>query len=75
MRCFALTCVCLTLAGCGYNTWYQLPFTTGTNPNMPAGESENLRRVEGQQVASPVLTPEPGDIWPGPITATPTLHA
>jgi hypothetical protein len=74
MRRFALSCLCLALSGCGYHTWYQAPFTTGTNPNLPVGDSENMRRVEGEQVAAPILTPEPGDIWPGPITPPPTLQ-
>lgn len=74
MRRFAFTCLCLALSGCGYHTWYNVPFTSGTNPNIPAGDSENMRRVEGQQANAPVLTPEPGDIWPGPITPEPTLQ-
>src|SRR5579883_1134875 len=74
MRRIAFTCLCLALSGCGYNTWYQPPFTSGTNPNKPVGDSENMRRVEGEDVSVAPLTPEPGDIWPGPITPTPTLQ-
>ena len=44
------------------------------NPNMPAGDSENMRRVMGEQVEAPPLTPEPGDIWPGPLPPEPTLQ-
>ena len=41
---------------------------------MPAGESENMRRVVGEQVNAKPLTPEPGDIWPGPLPPEPTLQ-
>ena len=74
MRRFALTCLCLALSGCGYNTWSNPPFTTGSNPNLPADDSENMRRVMGEQVEAPTLTPEPGDIWPGPLPPSPTLQ-
>ena len=74
MRRVALTCLCLALSGCGYQTWYNPPFTTGTNPNFPAGDSENIRRVMGEQVQAPALTPEPGNIWPGPLPQEPTLQ-
>ncbi len=74
MRRIAFTCLCLALPGCGYNTWWNPPFTSGSNPNFPAGDSENMRRVMGEQVDSPMLTPEPGDIWPGPLPPEPTLQ-
>lgn len=65
----------IALGGCeGYNTWWNPPFTTGTNPNMPRGDSVNLRRVMGTAVAVAPLTPEPGDIWPGPVRDQPTLQ-
>jgi hypothetical protein len=66
----------LTLAGCGggFSTWSDLPFTTGSNPNMPPGDSENMRRVVGETTAEQPLTPEPGDVWPGPIKPPPTLR-
>jgi len=67
MRRIAFICLCLALPGCEYSTWSNVPFTTGTNPNMPVGDSENMRRVLGDEVATPQLTPEPGDIWPGPL--------
>jgi hypothetical protein len=70
----ALTCLCLALSGCGYNTWWNLPYTSGSNPNFPPGDSENMRRVTGQDVEVPALTPEPGDIWPGPLPPEPTLQ-
>jgi hypothetical protein len=74
MQRIALTCLCLALSGCGYNTWWNPPFTTGSNPNFPAGDSENIRRVMGEQVDAPMLTPEPGDVWPGPLPPEPTLQ-
>jgi hypothetical protein len=66
----------LTLAGCGggYHTWYNLPFTTGSNPNLPPGDSENMRRAMGQSANVEPLTTEPGDVWPGPIKPPPTLQ-
>ena len=53
------------LSGCGYNTWWNAPFTTGTNPNLPVSDSENMTRVMGGGVAASPLTTEPGNIWPG----------
>jgi hypothetical protein len=66
----------LMLAGCGgeYSTWHDLPFTTGSNPNMPAGDSENIRRAMGEPAPVEPLTPEAGDVWPGPIKPPPTLQ-
>jgi hypothetical protein len=74
MRRIALGCLCLSLASCGYNTWWNAPFSSGTNPNFPAGVSENMRRVSGEDVNVRALTPEPGDVWPGPIAPLPTLQ-
>jgi len=74
MRRIAFACLCLTLSGCGYNAWWNPPFTPGSNPNMPAGDSENMRRVTGADVTVSPLTPEPGDVWPGPIAPLPTLQ-
>ena len=56
MRRIAFACLCLMLSGCGYNTWWNPPFTSGNNPNMPAGDSENMRRVTGEQVEVQPLT-------------------
>jgi hypothetical protein len=74
MRRFAFTCLCLALSGCSYNTWWNPPFSSGTNPNGPAGSAENMRRVMGEDVDVQALTPEPGDIWPGPLKPEPTLQ-
>src|SRR6516225_985796 len=70
----AFPLLCLALCGCGYSTWSNPPFSSGTNPHFPVGDSENMRRVTGEQVDTPQLTPEPGDIWPGPLPPTPTLQ-
>jgi hypothetical protein len=74
MRRLALLSLTLTLSGCGYNTWSNLPFTTGSNPNRPVTNSENMRRVMGEGATVQPLTPEPGDIWPGPLAPAPTLQ-
>ncbi len=66
----------LALAGCGAGSsfWDDLPFTAGSNPHFPAGDSENLRRAAGETANVQPLTPEPGDVWPGPIKPPPTLQ-
>ncbi len=74
MRRIVLLGLLLGLAGCGYNTWDNLPFTTGSNPNLPAGDSENMRRAMGQEPNIQPLTPEAGNVWPGPIKPPPTLQ-
>lgn len=67
--------VLVALAGCeGHNTWWNPPFTPGFNPNRPYGDSINMRRVTGSATAVAPLTPEPGDIWPGPVPEMPTLQ-
>lgn len=65
----------LLLAGCsGVGTYLGDTFTwTGTDPNMPLGDSENTRRARGEPVAMQPVLPEPGDIWPGPPPPMPTL--
>lgn len=70
----ALLGLVLSVAGCGNETWTSAPFTSSTNPNRPSGESENLRRAMGESVPVQPLTPEPGDIWPGPLPPPPTLQ-
>jgi hypothetical protein len=74
MQRVALACLCLALSGCGFNTWWNPPFTTGFNPNMPVSDSENMRRVMGENVDAPMVTPEPGNVWPGPLPPEPTLQ-
>jgi hypothetical protein len=74
MQRIAITSLCLALCGCGYHTWSDLPFTTGSNPNLPVSDGETMQRVMGNQVDVPVLTTEPGDVWPGPLPPEPTLQ-
>ncbi len=76
MRPIALLGLTLTLtfplSGCG-DTWWNPPLTGGYNPHAPAVDSENMRRVMGQDTPEPALVPEPGDVWPGPLPPSPTL--
>ncbi|HUB16836.1 MAG TPA: hypothetical protein VMB34_33185 [Acetobacteraceae bacterium] len=74
MRRFATLGLAVLLGGCGYNTWWNPPFTTGNLPYAPQGESENLMRAKGNTVAVAPLTPQAGDVWPGPLPPTPTLQ-
>ena len=43
-------------------------------PNRPPGDAPNMLRAEGQDVEQEPLTPEPGNVWPGPIGPVPTLQ-
>jgi hypothetical protein len=70
----ALLGLCLSLSGCDFNTWRQFPFAAGRDPYMPPGASENLRRAQGIPVNTQPLTPEPGNVWPGPAQSEPTLE-
>jgi hypothetical protein len=70
----ASVALALVLSGCGYKTWWNAPFTAGYNPNLPVSDSENMQRVQGREPSIPVLTTEPGDIWPGPLAPPPTLQ-
>ena len=74
MRRIALLGLTVALGGCGYNTWWNLPFTTGNNPNRPVADSDNLRRSIGEDVPVQPLLTEPGDIWPGPPPPELTLE-
>jgi hypothetical protein len=74
MRRIALVSLTMMLGGCGYHTWWNPPFSTGYNPNVPVTDSINMNRVLGQGVAVTPLTTEPGDIWPGPLPPPTTLQ-
>jgi hypothetical protein len=73
MRPIASLALALILSGCGYQTWWNPPFTTGFNPNRPNAGSENMARAEGHEPAVAPLTTEPGKIWPGPLPPPTTL--
>jgi hypothetical protein len=73
MQRIASLALALMLSGCGYKTWSNPPLMGGYNPNLPINDSENMRRVQGQEPSVPPLTTEPGDIWPGPLAPPPTL--
>ena len=65
--------ICLALSGCGLQV--HPPFTAGADPYRPAGNSETLLRVEGHAPPAQPLRPAPGDVWPGPVPAVPTLES
>jgi hypothetical protein len=70
----ALLGLCLGLTGCDFHTWHQMPYVAGQDPYLPRGDSENLRRAMGVPVNVEPLAPEPGNVWPGPIPAEPSLQ-
>ncbi len=43
------------------------------DPTRPPGSGENMSRVAGRDADVEPLMPEPGNVWPGPIPADPTL--
>jgi hypothetical protein len=45
----------------------------GANPNMPAGDAENLRRARGEAAIDPPILPQGGNVWPGPPPPLPSL--
>jgi hypothetical protein len=73
MRRIVSLALVLILSSCGYKTWWNPGLIAGYNPNLPNSESENMHRVRGQEPSVPLLTTEPGDIWPGPLAPPPTL--
>jgi hypothetical protein len=71
----ALLGLLLLLPGCaGFGDFLADTTTYGTNPNRPLVNSENGRRVLGLETSNEPLVPEPGNIWPEAIAATPTLQ-
>jgi hypothetical protein len=82
MRRIALLGLCLFASGCG--RYASNPFdgfggfvadthTLNSDPNQPLGDSDTMRRVRGMSANSEPLLPEPGNVWPGPVEASPTL--
>ena len=74
MRRLALLGLCLGLAGCGAASPAHLPFVSGSDPYAPTGASETMARVQGHASTTEPLRPTPGNVWPGPIKAQPTLE-
>jgi hypothetical protein len=75
MRLVALLGLTLLLSGCaGEGEFMRDVFSLGANRNRPFGNSENMRRVTGLESSTEPLTPEQGNIWPQPVTTTPTLQ-
>ncbi|MBV8911690.1 MAG: hypothetical protein JOZ05_01480 [Acetobacteraceae bacterium] len=75
MRRTAPLVLLLGLSGCvGFGEFLDHTFTLpGANPNIPMADSENVRRVLGQEPDIRPLEPEPGNVWPGPPPPEPTL--
>jgi hypothetical protein len=75
MRRIALLGLFLLLTGCGtdFGKFLGDTHTFNSGPNMPPGDSENLRRVSGYDSTQQPLLPEPGNIWPPPAGPMPTL--
>ncbi len=75
MRRTATLALLLGLSGCtGFGEFLDHTFSLpGHNPNIPMADSENVRRVLGQQPQVGPLEPEPGNVWPGPQRPDPTL--
>ena len=76
MRRYALLAPFLVLPGCSgvghfLGDAFSSPFS---NPNIPMTDSENLRRVLGQDPTFQPLQPEPGNVWPGPQPIAPSLE-
>ncbi len=65
----------ILLPGCtGFGEFLNHAFSPpGRNPNLPMTDSENVRRSLGQLVKESPLTPEPGNVWPGPQAPEPAL--
>ncbi|MGH7051489.1 MAG: hypothetical protein ACREF0_03210 [Acetobacteraceae bacterium] len=76
MRPSALLGVLLLLSGCsGFGGFLGSTFSPTGDPNRPeTATAVNLQRANAAPVVSPApITPEPGDVWPGPIKPLPSL--
>ena len=82
MRRIALLGLTCLLAGCqfvgnpfdGFGGFLADTAPLRSNPNLPPGADETVRRAEGQDFSVDPLLPEPGDIWPGPMQPIPTMQ-
>jgi hypothetical protein len=75
MRRLVLLGCCIILSGCDFPEWHHLPFTASPDPYLPKGNSENVLRAQGLPVNVQPLTAEPGNVWPPPPAAEPTLES
>jgi len=67
--------IVLILSGCaGLDDFLGNTFTYGTNPNLPPGDSMNMRRVQGLAAPAEAVLPESGNIWPKGVEPLPTLQ-
>ncbi len=82
MRRNALLGLACLLGGCqfvgspfdGFGGFLYDTQTFHSNPNLPPGGDETMRRVENKDVSVEPLLPEPGDVWPGPMQPIPTMQ-
>ena len=80
LPCSALPCCCRlasTYVGNPFDGFAGFIGDTHTftlNPNRPGGDAPNMLRAEGKDVQQEPLTPEPGNVWPGPAAPEPTLQ-
>lgn len=77
-----LLCATLLLAGCATHVGNPADGLGGflgdvisfrTNPNRPAVDSPNARRVMGAEVEAEPLQTEAGNVWPGPLPPARTM--
>lgn len=78
----AMIGLAVLLSGCAYasNPFDGFPHyiedTHGLsiNPNSPQGRSENMSLARGEAVNEAPLRTAPGNVWPAPVQAEPTLQ-
>jgi len=65
----------LTLSGCaGVGNFLADTISFDTNPNIPRGDSMNMRRVQGLAAPVEAIQSEPGNVWPKGVEPLPTLQ-
>jgi hypothetical protein len=82
MRPIAVIGLAVLLSGCAYASdpfdgfpgYIEATHSLAGNPHAPQGDSETMKRVRGEGVVMPPLQPEPGNVWPAPVKAQPTLE-
>ena len=67
--------IMLALPACtGLDDFLARTFSTAENPHKPAGDSLNMRRVQGLVADAAPLVPENGNVWPRGVERLPTLQ-